>query len=170
MDQMGIGKLVLEKRRELGLTQEELAQRCGLDTRTVQRIEKGEVKPYFSTLKTLSAILDCDLISEVNAKPWTFSQEETEQYRNQFRRRRGIRIAIMVIALILLLGVATLFPGFRLFGLSKLQWAPYFYLIMFGLLIGIGLVWRCPACGASLGSPFNTRYCSRCGFDFKKEG
>ena len=40
---MGIGNVVFSKRRELGLTQEELAQRCGLDTRTVQRIEKEEV-------------------------------------------------------------------------------------------------------------------------------
>ena len=168
MNQTTIGKLLLQKRKEKGLTQEELAKQCQLDTRTIQRIEKGEVKPYFSTLKTLSRELNCDLISEMNAKPWTFSQEEKDRYRNEFKKRKAIRIAIFIFALCLLLAVASLFPSFRLFGMPKLKWAPYFYLLMFGLIIGIGLVWRCPACKASLGNPFKSNFCPNCGFKFKE--
>jgi transcriptional regulator with XRE-family HTH domain len=168
MDQSAIGNFVLQKRQEKGLTQEELARLCQLDTRTIQRIEKGEVKPYFSTLKILSRELNHDLISEVNAKPWIFSQEETARYRNAFKKRKAIRIAIFFFTLCLLLAVATLFPSFRLFGMPKLKWVPYFYLLMFGVIIGIGFVWRCPVCKASLASPFNTRFCPRCGFKFKK--
>jgi transcriptional regulator with XRE-family HTH domain len=168
MNKIEIGNLVSGKRQAKGLTQEELARLCQLDTRTIQRIEKGEVKPYFSTLKILSRELNYDLISEMNDRPWTFSHEETERFRKLFKTRKTIRIAIMVIALALMFGVATTFPSFRLFGLSKLQWVPYFYLLMFGLIIGIGLVWRCPVCKASLASPFNTRFCPRCGFKFKE--
>jgi len=168
MNNSMIGKLVLQKRQEKGLTQEELAQNCQLDTWTIQRIEKGEVKPYFSTLKILSQELNCNLISEINAKPWQFSQEDADRYRNEFKKRKAIRMGIFIFALSLLLAVATLFPSFRLFGMPKLKWAPYFYLSMFGLIIGIGLVWRCPACKASLGNPFNTRFCPNCGFKFNK--
>lgn len=34
------------RRLERGLTQQELAERSGLTSRTVQRIEKGEVVPF----------------------------------------------------------------------------------------------------------------------------
>ena len=161
-----LSELVLEKRKEKGLTQEELASRCRLDTRTIQRIEKGEVKPYFSTLKILSEILDYDLISDINQKPWEFTQEEIEQYRKKFKRRKIIRITILIFMLFLLLAVAATFPSFRLFGMSKLTWAPFFYLLMFGLIIAIALIWRCPACNAELANPFSTKFCPKCGFKF----
>lgn len=161
-----VGNLVRKKRVEKGLTQEELAARCRLDTRTIQRVEKGEVKPYFSTLKTLSHILDFDFIAEMNAQRWDFSDEDREKYREIFKKRRSLRIAIMIIALTAMLAVLMSFPNFRIFGMPKTAWAPFFYLFMFGLIIAIGLFWRCPACGASLGSPFNTRLCPHCGFKF----
>jgi transcriptional regulator with XRE-family HTH domain len=166
MKQFTLGELVFEKRKEKGLTQNELASLCNLDNRTIQRIEKGEVKPYFSTLKLLSQVLECDLIQEINSKPWQFSTEEENKYRKMFKKRRTLRVTLMVIALASLLGVATTFPSFRLFGMAKLSWAPFFYLFMFALIITIGLTWRCPVCHSSLGNPFSTRFCSKCGFKF----
>lgn len=166
MTQNLLSELVLQKRKEKGLTQEELAALCQLDTRTIQRIEKGEVKPYFSTLKILSKVLDYDLISEINHKPWEFSEEEIERYQKKFRQRKSIRIAILIFMLFLLLAVATTFPSFRLFGMSKLTWAPFFYLLIFGLIIAIALIWRCPACNAELANPFSTKFCPKCGFKF----
>jgi len=166
MDPVTLGKFVQKKRNEKGLTQEDLADLCRLDTRTIQRVERGEVKPYFSTLKALSQALDFDFISQVNEKPWDFSEDEVEEFRTIFRRRRAIRIALMITALAGLLVVAASFPTFRIFGLPKMAWVPFFYLFMFGVIIAIGLLWRCPACGASLGSPFNTRLCPHCGFKY----
>ena len=166
MTQNALSELVLQKRKEKGLTQEELASQCRLDTRTIQRIEKGEVKPYFSTLKILSEILNYDFISEINHKPWEFSDEEIEIYRKKFKKRKYTRITIFIIILCLLLAVATTFPSFRLFGMSKLTWAPFFYLLMFGLIITIALIWRCPACNAELANPFSTKFCPKCGFKF----
>jgi transcriptional regulator with XRE-family HTH domain len=166
MDPLELGRCVCKKRTEKGLTQEELAARSGLDTRTIQRVEKGDVKPYFSTLKALSGALDFDFIEEMSAKPWNFSKEDMKRYRSMYEKRRLVRIGLMITALVCMLVVAATFPGFRLFGLSKLTWAPFFYLLMFGILLAIGVTWRCPACGASLGSPFNTRFCPRCGIRF----
>ncbi len=166
MDPVELGRRVRKKRIEKGITQEELAAKCRLDTRTVQRVEKGEVKPYFSTLKALSGVLDFDFIEEMNAKPWDFSKEDMKKYRSMYEKRRFVRIGLMITALACMLVVAATFPDFRLFGLSKQTWTPFFYLIMFGILIAIGVTWRCPACGAALGSPFSTRLCPRCGIRF----
>lgn len=168
MEQTALGDLVLKRRNEKALTQEDLAALCGLDTRTIQRIEKGEVKPYFSTLKTLAEVLDFDFISAVNSKPWQFSQEEIALFRQKFRKRRILRIAIFITAMVVLLAVVFTFPHFRLFGMAKMTWAPFLYIIMFGLIIGIAVVWRCPACKANLGDPFRSRFCPQCGLKLKE--
>lgn len=43
-----------KKRLERGLTQQELADLSGLTSRTIQRIEKGEVVPYGDTIRKLA--------------------------------------------------------------------------------------------------------------------
>ena len=166
MKQTDLGELVVKKRREKALTQEDLAALCKLDTRTIQRIEKGEVKPYFSTLKILSRELNCDFITAVNSQPWQFSKEEEKSYQEKFKKRKIIRLAISITAICILLAVATTFPHFRLFGMAKTTWAPFLYVIMFGLIFGVALLWRCPACNGLLGDPINTKFCSKCGFKF----
>lgn len=93
-----------------------------------------------------------------------------ELIRKKFKKRKSIRIWISVIALSLMIGVTFLaFPSWELFGMPKLTWAPFFYLIMFGLLIGIGVFWRCPSCNGLLGDAFNTKYCPKCGIKFNEK-
>ena len=58
MNQHEIGNKILELRKAKGLTQEELAIRCGVNVRTVQRIESGTVSPRVATLKLIAAELD----------------------------------------------------------------------------------------------------------------
>lgn len=43
-----------KRRQERGLTQQELADLSGLTSRTIQRIEKGEVVPYGDTIRKLA--------------------------------------------------------------------------------------------------------------------
>jgi hypothetical protein len=89
---------------------------------------------------------------------------EERRLRAIFKRRRKVRKGICFGALALMLGVTLLaFPSWELFGLPKLVWAPFFYLVMFGLIIAIAVVWRCPSCNALLGDVFRTRFCSSCG-------
>lgn len=58
MNQPDIGLKVTELRHEKGLTQEQLADRCEISVRTIQRIESGEVDPRTHTLNMLSKILE----------------------------------------------------------------------------------------------------------------
>ncbi|MEJ2486176.1 MAG: helix-turn-helix domain-containing protein [Anaerolineales bacterium] len=60
MKQPELGMKVSELRQEKGMTQESLAEICEISTRTVQRIESGEVDPRLFTLNTLGEVLEFD--------------------------------------------------------------------------------------------------------------
>ncbi|MGB5171665.1 helix-turn-helix domain-containing protein [Eudoraea sp.] len=53
MHQPELGKIILQLRKKLNLTQEELAEKSKLGLRTIQRIESGEVMPRNSTIDLL---------------------------------------------------------------------------------------------------------------------
>lgn len=67
MEQPDIGQKVAELRRQENMTQEKLAEQCEVSTRTIQRIESGEVEPRAHTRNSLSNILAFD-----------FGQDNTE--------------------------------------------------------------------------------------------
>ena len=60
MKQPDLSLKVIELRQQKNLTQEKLAELCEVSTRTIQRIETGEVDPRKYTLSMLSDILDFD--------------------------------------------------------------------------------------------------------------
>ena len=57
MDQVKIGKLVAELRKEAGMTQEELGERLGVSQRSVSRWETGKNMPDLSLLTPLAETL-----------------------------------------------------------------------------------------------------------------
>ena len=61
MNQLELGKKIQELRKLKGLTQEELADKTNLSTRTIQRIENGEVDARTYTLGRLAEALNVDL-------------------------------------------------------------------------------------------------------------
>lgn len=61
MNQPDLGLKVTELRQQKGLTQEKLGEYCEVSTRTIQRIENGEVEPRSYTRNSLSNILGFDL-------------------------------------------------------------------------------------------------------------
>ena len=63
MKQPELGILIAKIREEKGLTQEELVSRCNISVRTLQRIESGKVTPRSYSLKSIAAVLDCDLFT-----------------------------------------------------------------------------------------------------------
>ena len=67
MKQPDIGQKVAELRQQKNMTQEKLAEYCEVSTRTIQRIESGEVEPRAYTRNSLSNILEFD-----------FGQDNTE--------------------------------------------------------------------------------------------
>ena len=48
-----LGERLKKARKDRGLTQEQLAERSGLSTRHIAKIEKGDVNPSFEVLSTL---------------------------------------------------------------------------------------------------------------------
>lgn len=70
MKQPDIGQKVAELRQQMNITQEQLAEHCQVSTRTIQRIESGEVEPRAFTRSNLSDALGFD-----------FGQDNTENER-----------------------------------------------------------------------------------------
>lgn len=64
MNQPDLGLKVTELRQMKGLTQEQLAEKCEVSARTIQRIESGEVDPRAYTLQCLSSALGFDFIED----------------------------------------------------------------------------------------------------------
>jgi transcriptional regulator with XRE-family HTH domain len=54
MKNLSFGEKLIDTRRVKGLTQEEVAEKCNIAVRTIQRIESGVVKPRASTIKIIS--------------------------------------------------------------------------------------------------------------------
>jgi uncharacterized Tic20 family protein len=61
MDKSAIAKKIIHYRKLKGVTQETLAEVTGLNVRTIQRIESGEVDPRLYTLKSIADALDVNL-------------------------------------------------------------------------------------------------------------
>lgn len=61
MKQPELGRKIYELRKQKGLTQEELVEKCNINVRTIQRIEAGETTPRSFTIKTLLEALDANL-------------------------------------------------------------------------------------------------------------
>ena len=64
MNQPDLGLKVTELRQQKGFTQEQLAEKCEVSPRTVQRIESGEVDPRAYTLQCLSTALEFDFMED----------------------------------------------------------------------------------------------------------
>lgn len=61
VDQVKIGGFLKELRKEKGLTQEDLAERLGLSSRSVSRWETGTTMPDLSMLVELAAFYEIDV-------------------------------------------------------------------------------------------------------------
>ena len=55
-----IGAQIKKQRERALLTQEELAERAGIGTATLNRIERDRVEPHFRTIRKLAKALDVD--------------------------------------------------------------------------------------------------------------
>ncbi|MGK7395801.1 MAG: helix-turn-helix domain-containing protein [Candidatus Cyclobacteriaceae bacterium M3_2C_046] len=73
MDQPELGLKIAELRKLKGLTQDQLAQECNINVRTLQRIETGKVTPRRYTLNLLFAQLDYEPPNEPLRKSYFFT-------------------------------------------------------------------------------------------------
>lgn len=78
MTQPETGKKLADLRKDKGLTQEQLAEKCKVNVRTIQRIESGEVMPRSSTLRLIIEALEHDWQSfsrEIDPETSTVAQQ-----------------------------------------------------------------------------------------------
>ncbi|HEY2355560.1 MAG TPA: helix-turn-helix transcriptional regulator [Gaiellaceae bacterium] len=60
-----IADRVAERRTEMGLSQRDLAERCGTTQSAIARLERGGRPPRIDTLLRIADALNCDLVVEL---------------------------------------------------------------------------------------------------------
>jgi uncharacterized Tic20 family protein len=65
MNQPDLGLKIVELRKLKGFTQERLAELCEVNTRTIQRIERGEVDPRSYTIQLIGQALAFDFEKDI---------------------------------------------------------------------------------------------------------
>ena len=104
MEQPNLGKQISELRKAKGLTQEELAEKCKISARTLQRIETGVVTPRAYTVRVIFATLKEDS---------SFMRLQFEHLKNLFNLKINTMTKVSVLS------AAILATGFGLFALSS---------------------------------------------------
>lgn len=66
MNKLDFWKRLIEVRSAKGLTQEDVAEKCNITVRTIQRIESGVVQPRAFTIKIISDVLGIDFFESSN--------------------------------------------------------------------------------------------------------
>ena len=61
MNQTAIGSYIARKRRELNLTQEQLAEQLGVSNKTISKWENAKCMPDYSTIQKLCQVLQVTL-------------------------------------------------------------------------------------------------------------
>lgn len=167
MHQPYLGQKVSELRQLKGFTQEQLAEKCDVSTRTIQRIESGEVDPRAYTLQCLSDALKFDfgeqdtsrenfwltilhlstilLVLPVPLLLWSWKRNSSAKIDNQGRLVLNFQITMTLLLFgggILLVLVPLAMLGLDGSGLTRFEASPAFYLISSSLvlpLIAIGI-------------------------------
>lgn len=62
---MDIGQKIENRRKFLQIKQEDLAEFCGISTKSIQKIENGQANPTMKTLETLLEVLGMELRIEI---------------------------------------------------------------------------------------------------------
>ena len=97
-----IGARIKELRRKAGLTQEQLAERVGLDARHLSRLEVGKHFPSLDSLELLAKELQAPLV-EFFQFPSDEAPAALRTYLTQFAKRANetqLRLAVKAIKLV----------------------------------------------------------------------
>jgi uncharacterized Tic20 family protein len=165
MEQPELGIRVSTLRQEKGFTQEQLAEYCEVSTRTIQRIENGEVEPRPFTRNSLSNVLEFDFNADQTKSEnlwlavlhlssifviliipllvWSWKKNQSTKIDEQGRAVLNFQITVtlMLIGATLLLvvvGPASIILMEQMgSGLSAAAWIPMAISVLFLISIGI---------------------------------
>lgn len=77
MDNVKTGKFIAECRREMGLTQQQLADKLNLSNKTISKWESGTGSPDISNLAEVAKVLGITVDELLNGERKTVQPEET---------------------------------------------------------------------------------------------
>ena len=167
MNQPDLGLKVTELRQQKAFTQEQLAEKCEVSARTIQRIESGEVDPRAYTLQCLSKALDFDFMEDNTSNEnlwltvlhlsnvfctviiplllWSWKKNQSYKIDEQGRLVLNFQITVTLMlfaALFLLMALPTALIMIGDTGVARLEGSPLFLALTFCvpmplILIGI---------------------------------
>ena len=167
MNQPDLGLKVTELRQQKAFTQEQLAEKCEVSARTIQRIESGEVDPRAYTLQCLSKALDFDFMEDNTSNEnlwltvlhlsnvfctviiplllWSWKKNQSYKIDEQGRLVLNFQITVTLMlfaALFLLMALPTALIMIGDTGVARLESSPLFLALTFCvpmplILIGI---------------------------------
>lgn len=103
MDQTAIGSYIMQKRRALNLTQEQLAEELGVSNKTVSKWENGKCMPDYSIIQklcealhvTLPELMDGEDAAECSVRVYDDARILDLLHRTQeLERQRGILFGV----------------------------------------------------------------------------
>jgi transcriptional regulator with XRE-family HTH domain len=97
-----VGARIKELRRQAGLTQEKLAERVGLDSRHLSRLEVGRHFPSLQSLERIASALNVQLV-EFFQFPGEVTTAALRDYLTKFAKRASetqLRVAVKAIKLV----------------------------------------------------------------------
>lgn len=102
---MDIGALIKEKRRDAGLTQEELAQKIGCATITIRQYESGKREPSITVLGKLANALGANIFDLIPADPKitaasSLSQDQIDAIETLSRGDEVLKAVLTIFAIL----------------------------------------------------------------------
>ena len=126
MDLIKIGKYIVGKRKSLGMTQRQLAEKLGMSDKSVSKWERGVCLPDVSVYKELCSILGISLneflAGEDIAQENMIQKSETniiEVIRDNINKQKCLKVMRCILLVISICAVAVI--GFIIYRLKKPQ-------------------------------------------------
>ena len=136
MNQIATGTFIARKRKELNLTQAQLAERLGISGKSVSKWERGKCMPDYAVVNelcdalgvTVSELLDGEENERENLR--MYDSDQMVEMLARIQRLEGQRVTIIAIALIVM-GIGLLTPSPLIGGSDLIDFFS-------GVLLGIG--------------------------------
>lgn len=98
---MKIGEIILQRRKELGMTQKTLAERLNVTDRSVSRWECGVNLPDVETLKTIAKVLEVPVsyfYEDVKEKEINYTEEYDYERIKHFKLRSIAPVVLLILS------------------------------------------------------------------------
>lgn len=129
MDPQALGKQITARRKALGLTQKELADKLLVTDGAVSKWERGINFPDVSLLEPLAAELDTSVVDLLELETATkqeiisavadISEAEKQKLKKDLKSRSLLKIGIEILLMIALITASKIFDNYQIYGLAQ---------------------------------------------------